>query len=97
MHFDRLSAEARHILAQVRSADDARIRTMVDRLALYFAQHGWANAIDVDAVIDSAVRRYGAERHSIHLQERHLVNISRSLFSTSSPLRYSQSPPLQPC
>jgi hypothetical protein len=71
--FEKMSPEAQRILGTIRKNDSTRTGEMVNRLSRILAERGLPNQLTADTVIDMVVRRHGAARNTVYLQERHVA------------------------
>ncbi len=70
---DQMTDTARRILATIRDNDAARMREMTDKLSQLLAKAEVDASLGDDDVIDMVVRRHGAPRETVTLQERHVA------------------------
>lgn len=70
--FDEMTEPGTQLLKRIRESDQRRMRSMIDRMNAAFAAGGVDTGLDEAAVIDMVVRRHGAPRETVYLQERHL-------------------------
>ncbi len=91
MRFDPMTPAARHTMARIRQSDEARMRTMVERMGEIFSRAGVATGLTADRITDRIVRRHGVDRSTVCLQERHIAEaFQAALFELSPPEERTQ-------
>jgi len=83
--FERLSRRADELLSVIRSNDALRIRRMEEKLSRVFSERGVEMGLTDASVIDRVVRRYGCDRLTVTLQERHLAQAFQEVFFEKVP------------
>ena len=82
---DDMTAEARRLIGLIRDGDAKRMAEMTAKVAAIFDAAGVATGLDADAVTDMVVRRHGARRGAVTLQERHVAQAFQEAFFASVP------------
>ena len=83
--FDRMTREARSLLSVIRHNDRERMQKMIARVRGTFNEGGLETEIDENTVIDMVVRRHGARRDTVYLQERHISQAFQDELSRKVP------------
>lgn len=71
--FRAFTPEAARLMERIRCGDAERMREMTARLSAVFAERGLPLGIAADDVVEMVVRRHGAPRETVYLQERHVA------------------------
>jgi len=84
--FDSMSDAAAGLIGVIRRNDSARMAAMIDRVRTIFRDRGLETDVDEQAVIEMVVRRHGALRATVYLQERHISQaFQEALFERVRP------------
>jgi hypothetical protein len=85
------SPEARRLVGIIRTADETRMRRMIDLLRYIFDAAGVRTDLDETRIVDRIMSRYGAGREIITLQERHVAQaFQEELFRLVAPAQRSR-------
>ena len=83
--FGEMTDEALRLLNEIRENDRTRMQSMIARLRTIVTERGLETEIDEDAVVDMVVRRHGAPRETVYLQERHVSQAFQEALSGKVP------------
>ena len=84
--FGEMTNEAGRLLDIIRRNDRKRMQAMVARLRSTFSERGLKTDLDENAVIEMVVRRHGAPRETVYLQERHASQAFQELLCEKVPV-----------
>lgn len=86
VEFDPLSPRAAALMSAIRRNDSERMRSMVGRLAEILRAAGLDTGLTYDAIVDQVVARYGCDRKTVFLQERHVAQAFQEAIFQRVPL-----------
>jgi len=84
--FAPMNAAAKGLLETIRRNDSTRMDAMVRATEKVFESRGLPLGIDTGKVIDMIVKRHGADRKTVYLQERHIAQaFQEAAFAKAAP------------
>lgn len=79
--FDPLSARGAALLQTIRDKDSMRMAEMIQRLDEVFSAAGFNSGVTEATAVEMVVRRHGAPRKTVCLQERHIAQAFQETFA----------------
>ncbi len=73
VRFAPMTSAAQELMSRIRRNDELRMRWMAGKLEEVFTAGGLPTGLTADRIADRIVQRYGVDRASLCLQERHLA------------------------